>query len=98
MVRFLFLVGSLLAGALAGWLSILGGIWFVMPIFLICGAILCVALDKVMRWRWLAFSIGMFAMFAVKASEFVTGVNEQNAISAKQEKKWKDKTPKPLQR
>lgn len=75
-MRFLFLLAALLAGAFIGWLSILAGIWFLMPIFLICAGVVATSLDKVMRWRLAAFSIGLFVVFGLQAGEFVRGVNE----------------------
>lgn len=79
-MQFLFLLASLGAGALIGWLSILAAIWFIMPIVLIGAGLMATSLDNVVRWRVAAFSVGLIVVFGFKATEFVRGVNEQQRL------------------
>ena len=79
-MRFLFLLASLLAGALIGWLSILAAIWFIMPIVLIGAGLVATSLDKAVRWRIAAFSVGLIVVFVFQATEFVRGVNETQRL------------------
>lgn len=87
---------SLFAGALVGWLSVLAGIWFTMPIFLICAAIVSVSLDKSFRWQLAAFSVGVVVVFGLEVRSFVEGVETQQKIQKSLEKEKLNKTPQPL--
>ncbi len=88
----LLVLVSLVAGAFVGWMSVLAGIWFTMPIFLICAAIVSISLGREFRWRLAAFSLGLFAVFALEAHSVVDAVNEaqRNApMRLKQERQQK---------
>ncbi len=67
---------SLLAGALLGWLSIVGGIWFLMPVFLICAGIVAIKLDAASRWRIAAFGVGLLVVFALQANQFIQTITQ----------------------
>jgi len=71
-----FLLLSLAAGALLGWLSIVAGIWFLMPVFLLGAGIVAIALTPVVRWRIVAFGIGLLAVFAVQSNRWIQTINE----------------------
>lgn len=58
-------------------MSILAGIWFTMPIFIICAAIVSIALDRAFRWRLAAFSVGLIVVFAFQFNDFVTDVTKR---------------------
>jgi hypothetical protein len=75
-VRFLLLLVSLVAGALIGWLSVLAGLWFLMPLIPICAGIVSIALSNEFRWRIVAFSVGLFLMFGFQLSELARGIQE----------------------
>ena len=93
-MRFLFLLVFLAAGALVGWLTIVGGIWFLMPIFLICAAIVSIRLDAIVRWRIAAFSVGVFVVFGLEADQFMRDLNEAD----QQLKNHKVTVPTPVPR
>ena len=84
------------AGAFVGWMSVLAGIWFTMPIFLICAAIVSVSLDSAFRWRLAAFSIGIVVIFSLEAKSFVQGIETQQNLQRSLEKEKLHKTPQPL--
>lgn len=82
-----------LAGAFMGWMSVLAGIWFTMPIFLICAAIVSISLDSAFRWRLAAFSVGIVVVFSLEVRSFVEGVETQQKIQKSLEKEKLNKKP-----
>ena len=85
------------AGAFVGWMSVLAGIWFTMPIFLICAAIVSKALDSAFRWRLAAFSVGVFVLFFLQAKPLIEDFKTQQKTQKSLEKeKLKQPTPLPM--
>lgn len=78
-MRFFLLLASLLGGILASYLSVIGGIWYVAPVFIIIAIVVAFALDNASRWRIAAFSVGMLAVFAVEVSSLVHDVTVRQA-------------------
>ncbi len=77
-MQFLLLLAFIGAGALIAWLSILGGIWFLMPIFLGCAAVVSYRLDNIVRWRIAAFGVGLLVVFGFQVNQFVQSIDEAN--------------------
>ena len=93
-MNFLLLLVFLAAGALIGWLTIIGGIWFLMPIFLICAAIVSIRLENAVRWRIAAFSVGAFVVFGLAANQLVQSLSATD----RQLKNHKVTVPTPVPR
>ncbi|BCM93100.1 hypothetical protein IAD21_04988 [Abditibacteriota bacterium] len=86
-VPFLFVLLSLVAGAFIGWLSVLAGIWFTLPIFLICAAIVSTSLGREFRWRLAAFSVGVFVVLGFYVNTFVRdNFEDQQKAQSRMEK------------
>lgn len=73
----LILLAMIGAGALAAFLFVVGGIWFLLPLFLIGAAIVARALDNASRWRIAAFSVGALVLLGFQLREFAREVVEQ---------------------
>ncbi len=94
-MKFLLLLACLVAGVGVAWLTILGGIWYVSPIFLIGAAFVAIALDKATRWRIAAFSLGMIAVYAAETSAFVQDIGEKQARAQQRIRTEPAPTPRP---